>query len=411
MYTFVERKKIKNQILRERLANIGPILKEEGVDAWLVLAREYNEDIVFPFLTTADYPTARRITMFLIAHEDGVTKPYSISLPDIELDKIYTRDFDYRTEDQFDALNKLVKKLNLKKIAINYSENFAFADGLSAGLYRMLLEKLPKEVTDNFVSADPIAVRVLEIRTDTELEIYPHVMSVAMSVIDEAFSDAVVTPGKTTLRDVMDFMDTKVNSLGISCWFPSHVNLQRKGGAMLEEDTVIEKGDLLRTDFGITYCGLSTDTQRLCYVLRDGEEELPEGLKVAMKNNNRFQDIVRETMEVGKTGNEVFLESIAKGKAEGLRPILYTHSLGCHGHAAGPMFGLYTKQEPIPVKGDLKLHDKTSFALELTTMEYVPEFESDLHIQTEESIVFVGGEAKFLAPNRDVIKVIHGGKE
>lgn len=410
MYSYVERKAIRDKVLKERLELVGPILKEAGIDGWLVMGREYNEDVVFPFLTPASYPTARRITMLLLTHENGQTKPYSLSLPDEDLEKYYVRAYDYRNEDQFDALKNLIEKLDLRTIAIDYSENFAFSDGLSAGLYRLLLNKLPKDITDRFVSADPIAIPVLEIRTRTEMEVYPHVMAVAMSVIDEAFSDATIKPGKTTCRDVMDFMDSKVNSLGLSCWFPSHINLQRKGGDILEEDTVIEKGDLVRCDFGITYLGLCTDTQRLCYILKDNEDELPAGLKKAMAKNNRFQDIVGECMEVGKTGNQVFLEAIEKGNAEGLRPCLYTHSLGTHGHAAGPMFGLYSNQNPIPVKGDLKLHDNSSYALELYTKDYVEEFASDIRIQTEESIIFKNNEIFFLDRNRNVIKAIRGGK-
>lgn len=406
MYTYVEQNHLIDKTLKERLDGVGQIMKEEGIDGWLILSKEYNEDIIFPFVTPAYYPTARRITILLLTQE----KNYSLSLPDHDLEKYYEPAFVYKKEDQFEALEKLLRKLDLKKIAIDRSTFTTFADGLSSGLYQILMEKLPGDITERFVPADNLAIRYLETRTDTELEIYPDVMKVAMDVIDEAFSDSVITPGKTTCRDVMDFMDTKVNSLGLSCWFPSTVNLQRKGGAYLEEDTVIEKGDMLHCDFGITYCGLCTDTQRLCYVLKDDETELPEGLKAAMKRNNRFQDIVRETMVAGKSGNDIFVESVARGKEEGLRPILYTHSLGHHGHAAGPMFGLYSNQNPIPGIGDLILHDRTSFALELTTVEYVPEFESDLRMQTEESIVFVDGKASFLAEGREIIKTIRGGQ-
>ncbi|MDO4198555.1 MAG: M24 family metallopeptidase [Erysipelotrichaceae bacterium] len=407
MYTFVEQKHIKDLFLKERIELIGSILKEEDIDAWLILSKEYNEDVVFPFLVPADYYHARRITALLFTHKDGVTDAISMSLPDENLEKYYHREYDFKTEDLYEALTRELDKINPNKIALNYSQNFAFADGLSTGLYKELCEKLPERLTSKFVSSENVAIRVLETRTASELKYYPEVMKVAMDVIDEAYSDKVITPGKTTLRDVMDFMDSKVNSLGISCWFESTVNLQNEKG-FFEEDTVIQKGDLLHCDFGITYLHLNTDTQRLCYILKDDEDELPESLKTAMKNNNRFQDIVRSCYKVGKTGNDVFLEALEKGKAEGLRPVLYTHPLGLHGHAAGPIIGLYTNQNPIPVRGDLKLHDSTGYALELTTIEYVEHYGCDIRMMTEESVVYKDGEVYFLAENRDKIKAIKG---
>ncbi|MDD6467948.1 MAG: M24 family metallopeptidase, partial [Erysipelotrichaceae bacterium] len=343
MRSFVEQKKIRDAFLKERIANIGPILKEEGIDAWLILSREYNEDVLFPFLVPADYYHARRITALLFTHQNGTTDAISLSLPDENLEQYYHREYDFKNEDFFEALQRELKKINPNRIALNYSTDFAFADGLSTGLYQELHNKLPKSLTERFVSSGNLAIRLLETRSELELKYYPEIMQLAISIIDEAYSDAVITPGKTTLRDVMDFMDSKVNSLGIQCWFESTVNLQNEKG-FFEEDTIIEKGDLLHCDFGITYLGLNTDTQRLCYILKDDETELPESLSNAMKNNVRFQDIVCDCFSDGKSGNEIFLEAIQKGKEAGLRPILYTHPLGLHGHAAGPIIGLYSNQ-------------------------------------------------------------------
>ena len=154
---------------------------------------------------------------------------------------------------------------------------------------------------------------------------------------------------------------------------------------------------------------LCTDTQRLCYVLKEDEEDIPEELKVALKRNNRFQDIVRENMKIGRSGNDVFEMSIAQGKEEGLRPILYTHPLGFHGHAAGPTIGLFSNQNRIPVKGDLLIHNYTGYALELSIVEYLEMYQRDTYIFTEESVVLVDNEVSFLAQGRDTMYVV--GKE
>src|SRR2546429_3757796 len=45
------------------------------------------------------------------------------------------------------------------------------------------------------------------------------------------------------------------------------------------------RGDVLHCDFGITALGLNTDTQHMGYVLRPGERDVPEGLKLALRNS------------------------------------------------------------------------------------------------------------------------------
>ncbi len=407
MYTYTEQREIKDAILAERLKLIGPIMQEENIDGWLIISKEYGEDLLFHTLTPVLYKTARRITILAFFQKDGVADCVSVSLPDPELEKYYRRDYDSKNEGQFEALARVIKEHDAKVIAINTSDNYAFSDGLTYGLYRTLQKELPSEIVDSFVSSDAITIKFLETRTDLEQIYMPMVMDEAMKIIYRAFSTEVITPGVTTCRDVMDFMEEEVNKLGIETWFESTINLQNENG-MLEEDTVIQKGDLVHCDFGIKYLNLCTDTQRLCYICKDGEDDLPEELKLAMKRNNRFQDIVRSNMIVGRTGNEVFTNSIKQGKEEGLRPILYTHPLGIHGHGAGPTIGLWSDQNEIPVKGDLVVHNNTGWALELSIVEYLEMYHRDTFIFTEESVLLKDGEVHFLADNRDKITVLKG---
>ena len=329
-------------------------------------------------------------------------------MPDGDLEKYYVRDWDRNNETQMEALTRVLYRIDPKNIAIDVSDNFAYTDGLSAGLYRMLMKELPEDLTSRFVSADDVGIRLLETRTPLERELFPEVMDVAMEIIDNTFSDERIIPGKTSCRDLMDYMEQEVKDRGMDYWFEPTIDLQRHDG-MHGDDCVIERGDLLHCDFGIRYMNLCTDTQRLCYVLKEDEEDIPEELKVALKRNNRFQDIVRENMKIGRSGNDVFEMSIAQGKEEGLRPILYTHPLGFHGHAAGPTIGLFSNQNRIPVKGDLLIHNYTGYALELSIVEYLEMYQRDTYIFTEESVVLVDNEVSFLAQGRDTMYVV--GKE
>ena len=141
-------------------------------------------------------------------------------------------------------------------------------------------------------------------------------------------------------------------------------------------------------------------------MLKEDEKELPEELKEAMKRNNRFQDIVIENLQIGRSGNDIFTASIEQGKKEGLRPVLYTHPLGFHGHGAGPTIGLFSNQNPIPVKGDRLVYDNTGYALELSIIENLKMYGRDTFIFTEESILLDNGKVRFLAANRDRIKTV-----
>ena len=322
-----------------------------------------------------------------------------------ELEKYYVQDYHAQTETQMEALTRVLKSLDPQKIAINISDHYAYTDGLSVGLYRQLMKELPKELTDRFVSSDDIGIRFLETRSSKELEIYPEVMKIALDIIESTFSKERIIPGKTTCRDLMDYMEQRVNDLGIVTWFESTIDLQRKDG-MHGDDCVIERGDLLHCDFGIRYLNLCTDTQRLCYISKEDETELPAELVNAVGRNHRFQDIVRSNMKTGISGNDVFVHSIEMAKKEGLRPILYTHPLGFHGHAAGPTIGLFSNQHPIPVKGDLKLHNDTAYALELSIIEYLECYQRDTYIFTEESVVLKDNKVSFLASERKSIYMI-----
>lgn len=401
-----EQYQIKDEILKERLEKVLPPLMEEcGIDVWLIPSKEYNEDPIFDVLTPSGFPTARRISILVLHNDHQRVNCFNVGMADGELNKFYTQAWERDKEDQFVALTRLLQECDPQTIGLNYSADYAYCDGLSVGLYNMLKEKLPKELTAKFVSADRLGIRFLETRSKAELKYYPEVMAVAKSIIDQAYSLDVIKPGITTCDDVEWFMKEKVNELGMTFWFPPTIDVQRKSG-MYNSDTKIEKGDLVHCDFGITYLGLCTDTQRLAYVLKDDETKLPQVLSDGMLENDHFQDIVASNYKEGITGNDVFTSSLAQAEKAGIKAMLYTHPLGIHGHAAGPTIGLFSDQKPQPIKGDLLIHPNTAYALELNTKRNIEGYDSEVFFFTEESVVFVNGKLSYLAQGRTEITLI-----
>jgi Metallopeptidase family M24 len=141
-----------------------------------------------------------------------------------------------------------------------------------------------------------------------------------------------------------------------------------------ENGITIERGDVLHTDFGITAMRLNTDTQHMGYVLKTGEADVPAGLKHALQTGNRLQDIVLERLRPGQTGNQVLKEALAAMKAGGIKGTIYTHPIGDHGHAAGPLIGLWDRQEGVPGRGDVKVFPVSWFSIELSAWDRVPEW-------------------------------------
>ncbi|MDC0652418.1 aminopeptidase P family protein, partial [Flavobacteriaceae bacterium] len=280
------------------------------------------------------------------------------------------------------------------KIGINYSKHFALADGLVKTDYEELVKNLPDSLVSKLVSAEKLAIAWLETRTAKEIKLFKKLVKTTHDIIDDAFSEKVIIPGKTTTEDIVWFMRQTVTNLGLETWFHPTIDIQRANQELKshiysftkgDKDKIIQKGDLLHCDFGITYIGLNTDCQQHAYVLKDEEKEVPEFLAMAFKKGNRLQDILTTTMMEGKTGNEILLSSLATAKKEGLRPSIYTHPLGKYGHSAGTTIGMWDSQEGVPFKGDYSLHKNTVYAIELNVTVSIPEWQKDIRIMLEEA--------------------------
>ena len=393
---------IQDEILKDRLESLMPkLLKEQGVDMWLVICREYNEDPVYKSLTPSLVKTASRLSCLAFSiDKDGNYEAINLGRPNGRLSPYYSHGYTTK-ENQYDVIARVIQEKNPKKVAVNISDVSGQADGLSKCIWDNLYERLG----DRLVADGSMAIRWLETRTEKELELYPQIYRIAMDILREAYSLDVITPGVTTTTDVEYYIMQRINDMGLQAWFAPDVDVQRQGcPGQRMSDVVIKKGDIIHTDWGIEYMGLHTDSQRLGYLLKDGETEIPAGILDGVKTGNRFQDIVRENFIAGRTGNEIFAAAMDQAKAEGIRPMLYTHPIGFYGHGAGPTIGLYDNQGFVPGAGEIKLYDNTCHALELNITHSIPEWDGqDVAFYTEETITFTGGKTYFNDKYRDVM--------
>jgi Xaa-Pro aminopeptidase len=381
------------------------VMRREKFDMWVVICREYAEDPVYLTLVPWDEISARRLSI-LIFHDRGKDGLERLSASRYGVGDLYKGVYSPGTEDQWQCLARIIKERNPQRIGINESDTFAFGDGLSASLKKNLARALGSQYTSRLQNAERVAVGWLEKRIPEELEVYPQLVAIAHRIIAQAFSREVITPGVTTTEDVVWWMRERIGGLGLSTWFQPSISIQRfKDGEPKEK--IIHRGDLLHCDIGITYLHLNTDTQEHAYVLKEGEEDCAQGLKDALAQGNKLQDVLIGEFEEGKTGNEILAAALQKAKAQGLKPSIYTHPLGFHGHAAGPTIGLWDYQEGVPGQGDYPLYYDTCHSIELNVRVNVPEWENqEITIALEQDAAFTKKGAYFLDGRQTRLHII-----
>ena len=224
---------------------------------------------------------------------------------------------------QWQRLNEIIDERNPRKIGLNYSKYFNIADGLDKTDYDEFIDNISENNRKKVVSAQKLATAWIETRTDKEMEIYKQIVTITKQIINEAFSLDVIQIGKTTTSDLEWWMRQKVTDLGLNTWFHPSVDIQRKSevnGDHLRSfsnrpsENVIQKGDLLHCDFGITYLRLNSDCQQMAYILDDNEKDIPIFLKEAFDEANLLQDILTSNFIEGYSGNQILLNSLSEAK-------------------------------------------------------------------------------------------------
>ncbi len=365
--------------LKKRLMEVLPkLMREHGVQMWILSMREYAEDPVFFSMVSPTTFAARRRSIYVFHDRGGAEGVERLALGGGDQGGLFTifRDPQAQGElvgaDQWELLRRLIRDRNPRTIALNIDPVFAFSDGLHAGEREALEEALGPELRKRIVRQPLLAIEYMETRLPEMMPRYRKLQETVHALIGAAFSSAVIEPGKTTTEDVQWWLRERVRELGMTVWFQPHV--ERAGPDEDWGPGLIRRGDALWVDFGLISMNLHTDTQHLGYVLKEGETEAPAGLRACLASTNRLQDLLMAEMNPGRTGNETLSAALAAMKAAGIEGTIYTHPVGDHGHAAGPLIGLWDNQKGVPHRGELKLRPATWFSIELESVSPIPEW-------------------------------------
>jgi Xaa-Pro aminopeptidase len=409
--TLREQAALQQTWLKDRLEQALPtVMRAHGVDLWVVAMREYNEDPVFRSLVSPTTFAARRRTIYAFFDQGPDAGVERLALGGTSQGGVYQvvrdsakapdgRPRELWGSDQWAFFAQQVRQRNPRRIAVNISAEHNFSDGLSAGEWEQMQAALGPDLMSRVVREPRLALDYLALRVPAMDSTYRRMQELAHEIIATAFSSRVITPGTTTTADVVWWMRQRLNDLGLDTWFHPSVDVQRRGVDLADSTApVILRGDVLHCDFGITALGLNTDTQHMGYVLREGETQPPAGLRAALAASNRLQDLVMSEMRPGRTGNEVLKATLERMRAEKIDGTVYGHPVGDHGHAAGPLIGLWDRQDGVPGRGDVPLLAGTWHSIELQATSPVPEWGGQRvrSSQEEDAALTPGGKMEWI---------------
>ncbi|EPQ59127.1 hypothetical protein GLOTRDRAFT_33917 [Gloeophyllum trabeum ATCC 11539] len=390
-----EQARLFNEWKDERIARIPALLKKYDIDAWLLSMREHNEDPLWWSLKNATQFAPHRRTVLLFHTNTSSLAGHPNPLVWVD-----------NTGAVWDELRWILVQYAPQRIALNTDRHIAFGGGLAVGEWMELYEQLPQEWM-KAVNQPMLAVEYIAARVPGQLSYYRKMQETVWAMIQEAFSARVIEPNITTTVDVEWWFREKIQTQNFSTWVHPRVSVitpQSFPGWAGTED-IIQEGDLLHVDFGVTAMSMNTDTQHMAYVLRtsEGESDAPEGHKEGIKKANRMQDIVLSQMQAGKTGNAVLQASLRQMKAENISGQIYCHPIGDYAHAPGAVMGFTNLPEYVPVLGELPILPNTWYSIELYAYHLVPERNETLRFRLEETVHWVDDQVGW--------KFVHGRQE
>jgi Xaa-Pro aminopeptidase len=378
-----EQQKVREGWLKIRLDTmLLPMMRRHKIEMWIVVNEEFHPDPIVPHIAPPIPYEGRRD--FFIFTDRGSEKLERIALvryPEEHL-KYFFEVMNPPGKEIASSLRKLVEERKPKTIGLNFGGTRGATSSLTYDAYKYLEETLGKEYSQRFVSDAPLAVEYMDTRLPAELEHYRTAVQLTDILTRRAFSNEVITPGVTTVGDVRWWFLQQISNLGLDTWFQPDLRVQRRNQetgktqqflSVAEESLVLERGDVIHIDCGLNYLGLSTDWQKMAYILKPGERDVPEGLKRALANTNRLQDALFTHIKEGAHGYDVYDATMADMKRENIEAMIYSHSVGTQGHALGasidfrrPTAGATSIEPPF------RLGSYTS--IELNTSTPVPEW-------------------------------------
>lgn len=400
-----EQIRIREGWLVKRHAMLLDMMRRHDVQMWVVANEEFHNDPLTEYIAPPRPYTGNRD--FFIFVDTGGLALKRVAVTGYSEDNL-KRFFESPDEPKpiTIVLPELFDRYQPKRVALNYGGKRGVTRSLTRDTYVELYNLLGPTGQPRIVSAADLIEEYLDTRIPEEMPYYTRAVQLTESLARRALSNEVITPGRTTVGDVRNWLYDAMWAAGVRTWFQQDLRVQRRGMtkassrgflAVAAESTVIRRGDVVHLDFGISVMGFDTDWQKMAYVLRDGERDVPAGLKVAMKNSNTLQDVLMKTYSrPGALVSDVYDSTMADMKRRGITAMIYSHPIGNQGHGLGAAIDFRSAQRPELGATGKRLRKGSYISIELNTRTPVPEwdgqevfvmFEDDAHL-TDDGWVF-----------------------
>jgi Xaa-Pro aminopeptidase len=378
-----EQMAIRDGWLVRRHALLLDQMRRHGVGMWIVVNEEFHDDPLTQYVAPArPYVGGRDLFVFVDAGERGLRKVAITGFAEEALGRFFEAPADPKPAQE--VLPELVREHQPKTIAIAIGGKRGPARGLSYDSRLWLEEILGAEVAKRFVPAEPLIEEYLDTRLPEERPVYERLVEATEALARRALSAEVIVPGRTRVGDVRRFLYDESQRLGFGLWFQPDLRVQRRGLAgdlsrgflaVAPEERTIERGDLVHLDFGLTAMGLTSDWQKMAYVLRAGESEPPAGLRAALARTNALQDALCGAARPGRAAGDVYRQVMAEMERRGIVAQVYSHPLGAHGHGLGPAIDFRAARDGDAERLAKPLRPGSYLAVELNTRSAIPEWD------------------------------------
>jgi Xaa-Pro dipeptidase len=232
----------------------------------------------------------------------------------------------YDMEGSGQDLLKFIEERDPQVIAVNMSTKFPIANGLSHTAYLSLTKALGEKYTSRIISAENVITDFRVRRVQSELIAFANACEIQRQIMDEALRR--IKPGITTREENGWWAQDQLWKLGLQ---PSYeaatLHVPYMPGISHSETSdrsktrkpgyVFQRGDFISWDMGIGYLNFGTDFKRNAYILKEGETDIPEGLKHAWDRTLKAREIIRKTFRIGRTAGESLNAIVQALEAEG----------------------------------------------------------------------------------------------
>lgn len=400
---------VRDQWLETRHEMLLPMMRRHDIDMWIVVNEEFHDDPLTEYVAPARPYTGRRdVFVFVDAGEEGLRKVAATGYWEETVARYFESPIDPRPSAE--VLRELFASHRPERIGLGFGGSRGMTRSLTYDSYHFLAEAMGPEASSRFVSAEGLIDEYLATRIPGELDVYTDLVALTESITKRALSNEAIEPGETTVGDVRRFMYDELWRAGVRTWFQPDLRVQRRGMAevgsrgflaVAPEDVVLQHGDLVHVDFGISYMGLDSDWQKMAYILRPGEEDVPEGLERAMANTNALQDaLMLRASRPGRTAGEAYRLTMAEMEEQGITAQIYSHPLGNHGHGLGPSIDFRSAGRSDATSRPLV--EGSYISIELNTKTAISEWDGqEIYVMAEDPAYLTADGWRFFRPRQE----------